>query len=76
LYHWEADDIAGRQLADLAAEAKRTLAALMDAVVIVDPMDYQRSPSEPRKPLRTLYFGAQNEGLVTFLVYPPDTSSW
>jgi len=34
----------------------------MDAVVIVDPMDYQRSGSEPRKPLRTLYFGPQNEG--------------
>ncbi len=43
----------------------------MDAVVIVDPMEYQRSPGERRRPLRTLYFGLQNEGLVTFLVYPP-----
>jgi hypothetical protein len=72
LYHWEADDIAVRQLADLPAQARLTFVALMDAVVIVDPMDYQRSSSEPRKPLRTLYFGPQNEGLVTFLVYPPD----
>ena len=23
-------------------------------------------------PLRTLHFGRQDEGLVTFLVYPPD----
>ena len=44
----------------------------MDAVIIVDPMEYQRSPAEPRKPLRTLHFGQQNEGLVTFLIYPPD----
>jgi hypothetical protein len=44
----------------------------MDAVVIVDPMEYQRSPGEPLRPLRTLYFGLQNEGLVTYLVYPPD----
>ena len=35
-------------------------------------MEYQRSPGEARKPLRTLYFGLQDEGLVTLLVYPPD----
>jgi hypothetical protein len=33
---------------------------------------YQRAPSEPDKPLRSLYFGPHSEGLVTFLVYPPD----
>jgi hypothetical protein len=44
----------------------------MDAAVIAGPMDYQRSAGEPRKPLRTLYSGPQNEGLVTVLVYPPD----
>jgi hypothetical protein len=44
----------------------------MDAAVIVDPMEYRRSRGEPRKPLRTLYFGLHNEGLVTFLIYPPD----
>jgi len=44
----------------------------MDAVIIVDPTEYQRSPGEPHKPLRTLYFGPHHEGLVTFLIYPPD----
>lgn len=38
-------------------------------------MEYQRRPDEPtdpRRPVRSLHFGPQNEGLVTFLVYPPD----
>jgi hypothetical protein len=72
LYRWEADGIADLQLASLPDQARRQLAAFMDAVIIVDPMEYQRSPAEPRKPLRTLHFGHQNEGLVTFLIYPPD----
>jgi hypothetical protein len=72
LYHWEADGIADHQLASLPQGARRQLADFMDAVIIVDPMEYQRSPSEPRKPLRTLHFGLHNEGLVTFLVYPPE----
>jgi hypothetical protein len=52
-----------------------TLAALLDAVVIVDPVQYQRRPGEREDipmPLRTIHFGGQGEGLVTFLVYPPD----
>jgi hypothetical protein len=47
----------------------------MDAVVLVDPIEYQRHPGEPSDPpplLRALHFGHHNEGLVTFLVYPPD----
>jgi len=47
----------------------------MDAVVIVDPVQYQRRRDERddvSMPLRTLYFGPHGEGLVTFLVYPPD----
>jgi hypothetical protein len=47
----------------------------MDAVVIVDPIHYQRRPDEradPPAPLRTLHFGPRSGGLVTFLVYPPD----
>ena len=28
--------------------------------------------SNPPAPLRTLHFGQHHEGLVTFLVYPPD----
>jgi hypothetical protein len=72
LYHWEADGIAAQQLDGLPDHARRQLAAFMDAVILVDPMEYQRSPGEPRKPLRTLSFGLQNQGLVTFLIYPPD----
>ncbi len=47
----------------------------MDAVVIAGPFQCQRHPGKPADPpalLRTLYFGQQLEGLVTFLVYPPD----
>jgi hypothetical protein len=42
------------------------LSDFMDAVVIVDPTEYQRRPGEPDRPLRTLPFG--QAGLVTFLV--------
>jgi hypothetical protein len=51
------------------------LAAFMNAAVLVDPIEYQRHPGEPTGPtklLRTLHFGRHHEGLVTFLVYPPD----
>jgi hypothetical protein len=44
----------------------------MDAVVIIDPAEYQRRPSEPARALRTLPFGPHSQGLVTFLTYPPD----
>ena len=46
----------------------------MDAVVIVDPVQYQRRPGERddvSMPLRSLHFGPDGAGLVTFLVYPP-----
>jgi hypothetical protein len=52
-----------------------TLAAFLDAVVIIDPVPYQRRPDEHEDipmPPRTLHIGRQDEGLVTFLVYPPD----
>ena len=51
------------------------LAAFMDAVVIVDPVQYQRHRDERddvSMPLRSLHFGPDGGGLVTFLVYPPD----
>jgi hypothetical protein len=47
----------------------------MDAVVLVDPLEYQRHPGEPddaSKLLRTLHFGLLHHGLITFLIYPPD----
>ena len=45
----------------------------MDAVVIVDPVQYQRRRDERNDAsLRSLHFGPDGGGLVTFLVYPPD----
>jgi hypothetical protein len=47
----------------------------MDAVVIVDPVQYQRRRDERddvSMPLRSLDFGPDGGGPVTFLVYPPD----
>ena len=51
----------------------------MDAVVIVDPIEDQREFDEladHSKLLRTLHFGPHHEGLVTFLIYPPDELVW
>jgi hypothetical protein len=75
VYQWELDSPAAQQLADLSPTARAALASFMDAVVIVDPLNYQRradEPDNPPAPLRTLHFGPNHEGLVTFLVYPPD----
>jgi hypothetical protein len=47
----------------------------MDAVVIVDPAQYQRrrdERSDVSMPLRSMHFGPDGGGLVTFLVYPPN----
>jgi hypothetical protein len=54
----------------MSADAQLALAAFTEAVIIVDPAEYQRRPGEPDWPLRTLPFG--QEGLVTFLVDEPD----
>ena len=75
MYRWELDGPADQELADLNLAVQALLAAFMDAVVIVDPMQYQRRRDERddvSMPLRTLHFGQHGEGLVTFLVYPPD----
>jgi hypothetical protein len=47
----------------------------MDAVVIVDPVQYHRRCDERddvSMPPRSLHFGPAGGGLVTFLAYPPD----
>jgi hypothetical protein len=65
----------GSKFGDLSPAVRVTLAAFLDAVVIVDPVQYQLRPGEREDipmPLRTLHFGRQDEGLVTFQVYPPD----
>jgi len=74
VYQWELDGPAGREFASLSQTARKALAQFMDAVVIVDPAEYQRHPDEPPDPaaLRTLPFGPHGKGLVTFLIYPPD----
>jgi hypothetical protein len=70
LFRWELEDLAREQLAGMPAQVQRALSDFMDAVVIVDPAEYQRRPGEPERPLRTLPFG--QAGLVTFLVYEPN----
>jgi hypothetical protein len=61
---------AAGQLVGLPPQVQFSLSELMDAVVLVDPSEYQRRPGEPGRLLRTLPFG--QAGLVTFLVYEPD----
>ncbi len=75
MYRWELDGPAQQEFADLSAAARASLAAFMDAVVIVDPVQFQRRRDERddvSMPLRSLHFGPDGGGLVTFLVYPPD----
>ena len=72
MFRWELDGPADREFADLPHSARQSLADFMDAVVIVDPAYYQRRPGEPNRALRTLPFGPHSQGLVTFLIYPPD----
>jgi hypothetical protein len=72
LYRWELDGPADQEFADLDPIVQALLAAFLDAVVIVDPVQYQRRRDDVSMPLRTLHFGPHDEGLVTFLVYPPD----
>jgi hypothetical protein len=75
VYRWELDGPADQEFAALIPAVQALLAAFMDAVVIVDPVQYQRRRDERddvSMPLRTLHFGPHDEGLVTFLVYPPD----
>ena len=75
MYRWELDGPAQQEFADLSPAAQASLTAFMDAVVIVDPVQYQRRRDERDEismPLRSLHFGPDGGGLVTFLVYPPD----
>lgn len=70
-----ADELAEDEFAGLNQFARRALAELLDAVVLVDPPDYQRRPGESTGALRVLPFGVQSQELVTFLVCPPDDSA-
>lgn len=75
MYRWELDGAAEPYFNALKAEIQARLMAFMDAVVLVDPIEYQRQRGERSEPpalLRTLHFGDHYKGLVTFLIYPPD----
>lgn len=75
MYRWELDDPAQPEFDALRPGIQAQLTAFMDAMVLVDPIDYQRHPGEPADSpalLRTLHFGHRHQGLVTVLVYPPD----
>jgi len=75
VYRWDFDSLAQQEFATLSRVGQAALAEFMNAAVMVDPIEYQRHPGEPSDPpalLRTLHFGQHHEGLVTFLVYPPD----
>jgi len=72
VFRWELDAPADGEFAGLDQGARKAPADFMDAVVIVDPPEYQRRPREPSRSLRTLPFGPHSQGLVTFLIHPPD----
>ena len=72
MYRWELDEPAEGEFVGLSRAARIALTAFMDAVVIIDPAEYQSRPGEPAGALRTLPFGHHSRGLVTFLIYPPD----
>lgn len=75
MYLWDFDSQARQEFISLSQAGQGALAEFMNAVVLVDPIEYQRYSGEATDPppmLRTLHFGACNQGLVTFLVYPPD----
>jgi hypothetical protein len=75
VYRWDFDGLARLEFINLSQVGQAALAEFMNAAVMVDPIEHQRHPGEPANPpslLRTLHFGRHHEGLVTFLVYPPD----
>jgi hypothetical protein len=72
VYRWEFEEPARLEAESLSPRVRQALEAFMEAVVIVDPMEYQRRRGAADTPLRSLHFGPHDEGLVTFLVYPPD----
>lgn len=55
MYRWELDGPAQQEFAALNPAVRATLATFPDAVVIVDPLQYQRrrdEPGDPPAPLR------------------------
>jgi hypothetical protein len=50
VYRWELDGPAEQEFAAFTAAVRSRLAAFLDAVVIVDPLQYQRRNDEPDDP--------------------------
>jgi hypothetical protein len=74
VYHWELnDELVVEQFEALPHAAAAALRELLDAAVLVDPLEFQRRPDEPHKGVaRRLAFGPHGQGLVTLQVYAPD----
>jgi hypothetical protein len=47
MYQWELDGPTDREFAGLSTLARKALAEFMDAVVLIDPAEYQHRPGEP-----------------------------
>jgi hypothetical protein len=47
LFRWELDDLAREQLTGMPPQVQLALSDFMDAVVIVDPAEYQRRKGTP-----------------------------
>lgn len=71
MYQWEFDGPARLRAESFPLHVQRRLVEFMEAVVIVDPPEYQRNLGQPDNMMRTLPFGQHDEGLITFLNYPP-----
>lgn len=71
MFRWELEDRAEQDLASLPPRVRQALTEFLEALILVDPMEYQRYPGEPYTSMRSLSFGPQDDGLVWFLVYPP-----
>ena len=54
MYQWELDGPALQEFGDLPPHAPQALAAFMDTVVIVDPVEYQRRHDEPSSQRKTV----------------------
>jgi hypothetical protein len=65
VYRWELDDSVQPDFDSIGSPVRMAATNFMDAVVLVDPLEYQRHPGEPadaNKLLRTLHFGLRHEG--------------
>lgn len=73
MYRWEFNDPLVRAVFDaLPRAAQRGLVELMDAMVLVDPMEYRRAADERPGNLRTLHFDPGGAGLVAVLILERD----